>query len=54
MITKLLIPQIERFASKYKYAKMNINVINTMMSSMVMKSANAQGNHYTFILNDAA
>lgn len=49
-----LIPQIERFASKYKYAKMNINVINTMMSSMVMKSANAQGNHYTFILNDAA
>lgn len=49
-----LIPQIERFASKYNYAKMNINVVNTMMNSMVMRSANAQGNKYTFILNDAA
>lgn len=47
-----VIPQIERFASKQNYAKLNINVINTVMDSMVMKSANAQGNSYTFIVND--
>lgn len=50
-----VIPQIERFASKYKYAtgKLNINVINTVMDQMTAKSANSQGNHYTFIVNDA-
>ena len=47
-----LIPQIERFASKYKYAKMNVNVINTMLDQMNQKAANATGNNYTFIVND--
>lgn len=46
-----VIPQIERFASKYKYAKLNINVINTMLSTMAQKSANPVGNSYTFIVN---
>lgn len=47
-----LIPQIERFASKYKYAKLNINVINTVMDTMNQKAANATGNHYVFVVND--
>ena len=47
-----LIPQIEKFTSKYKYAKMNVNVIQTMMDQMNSKAANATGNHYTFIVND--
>lgn len=47
-----LIPQIERFASKFKYAKMNVNVIHTMMDQMNAKAANSTGNHYTFIVND--
>lgn len=47
-----LVPQLERFASKYKYAKLNINVINTVMETMNQKAANATGNHYTFIVND--
>ena len=47
-----LIPQIERFASKYKYAKLNVNVINTVMSTMTEKAASATGNHYTFVVND--
>ena len=47
-----LIPQIERFASKYKYAKLNINVINTIMDQMNQKAAQAIGNHYTFVVND--
>lgn len=47
-----LIPQIERFASKFKFAKLNVNVINTVMETMNQKAANATGNHYTFIVND--
>jgi len=47
-----LIPQIERFASKFKFAKLNINVINTVMGQMTDKAANATGNHYTFVVND--
>ena len=47
-----LIPQIERFASKYKYAKLNVNVINTVMDQMNQKSASATGNNYVFIVND--
>jgi len=47
-----LIPQIERFASKYKYAKLNVNVINTVIDQMNQKAANATGNSYTFVVND--
>ena len=47
-----LIPQIERFASKYKYPKMNVNVMNTVIDQMNQKAANATGNRYTFIVND--
>ena len=47
-----LIPQIERFASKFKDAKLNVNVINTVMDQMNQKAANATGNHYTFVVND--
>lgn len=48
-----LVAQIERFASKYKFAKLNINVMNTIMGQMSVKAANPTGNHYTFIINDA-
>lgn len=47
-----IVPQIERFASKYKYAKLSVNVINTVINTMTQKAANATGNHYTFIVND--
>lgn len=47
-----LIPQIERFASKFKYAKLNVGVINTALGQMNDKAANATGNHYTFVVND--
>lgn len=47
-----LVPQIERFASKYKFAKLNINVINTVMEQMNMKAMNPTGNNYVFIVND--
>lgn len=47
-----LIPQYERFASKMKFAKVNINVINTILEQMNQKAATPTGNHYTFLLND--
>jgi hypothetical protein len=47
-----LIPQIERFASKFKFAKLGINTINTAIDQMNQKAVNATGNHYTFIVND--
>jgi hypothetical protein len=47
-----LIPQIERFASKFKYAKMNVNVISTVMDQMNQKAASAIGNNYVFVVND--
>lgn len=47
-----LIPQFERFASKHKYAKMSVNVMNLVMQQMTAKAKNATGNHYLFIVND--
>lgn len=47
-----LIPQIERFASKFKFAKLTINVINKVLEQMNVKAADATGNNYTFIVND--
>lgn len=47
-----LVPQIERFASKQKYAKLNVNIINNVIDQMNQKAANATGNSYTFIVND--
>ena len=47
----MLIPQIERFASKYKYAKWNINVLNKVLNTMSEKAVNQTGNHYVFVVN---
>ena len=47
-----LVPQIERFASKQKYATLNVNIINNVIDQMNQKAANATGNNYTFIVND--
>lgn len=47
-----LIPQIERFASKFNFAKMNINVLNTALQQLNTKAVNTTGNHYTFVIND--
>lgn len=40
-----LIPQFQRFASKMKYAKLDISVFNTVMDQMADKSVNPTGNH---------
>ena len=33
-----IIPQVERFASKYAYTKLTVDVFNTALSAMVEKA----------------
>lgn len=47
-----IIPQVERFASKYAYTILNPMVFNTMMATMVEKAENPTGNHFVFICNE--
>lgn len=46
-----LIPQIERFASKYHANKFTIQTFQTVINTMVEKAENDQGNHFVFICN---
>ena len=39
-ITYLLIPQIERFAGKYMFTKLNMRAIETALSAMVARCDN--------------
>ena len=49
-----IIPQVERFASKYNYAKMTREVFKTVLNQMTAKSDKPTGNTYTFIVNEKA
>ena len=44
-----LIPQIERFASKYAYSKMTLELFNTIIRTLNEKANKSTGNKY-FIL----
>lgn len=47
-----IIAQIERYANKYAYAKMSVNVMDTVMEYMRQKSRKSDGNKYVFIVNE--
>lgn len=47
-----MIPQIERFASKYSANKITINTFHTIISTMVEKAENTINNHFAFICNE--
>lgn len=49
-----LVPQIERFASKYAYNRMTLELFNTIIFTMNEKAENITGNHYHFCVNDKA
>ena len=49
-----MIPQIERFASKYAANKITINTFHTVINTMVEKAENPTGNHFCFIVNEIA
>jgi hypothetical protein len=46
------LPQINRFAGMYSYAKMSISVFNKAILAMTQKSERPQGNEYVFICNE--
>ena len=47
-----IVPQVERFASKYAFAKLSIDVFQTVMATMNEKAAQPTGNKYMFICNE--
>ena len=47
-----LIPQVERFASKYAFNTLTLEVFNTVIATMNEKADNPTGNHYVFICNE--
>ena len=44
-------PSVERFAHKMKYARLDISVINTVMSQMADRCENPTGNTWVFAVN---
>ena len=49
-----MIPQIERFASKYSANKITINTFHTVIQTMVEKADSPTGNHFCFMINERA
>lgn len=47
-----IIPQVERFASKYAFAKLTIEVFHTVLAALNEKANNPTGNKYVFICNE--
>lgn len=50
--TEGIIPQIERFATKFVFNKLNIRLFEQAMDEIVAKCDDPQGNHLTFICNN--
>lgn len=51
VITNLLIPQAERFATKFVFNKLNVRLFEQAMDEMIAKCENPQGNHFVFVVN---
>lgn len=47
-----IIPQVERYASKYAFNNMTIQVFQDAMSAMAEKAERPTGNHFVFICNE--
>lgn len=47
-----IIPQIERFASKYAYNKLTVQAFTTALSMMCEKAENPTGNKFVFVCNE--
>ena len=47
-----MIPQIERFASKFSANRVTINTFQTIISTMVEKAEKPTGNVFTFVINE--
>jgi len=49
-----IIPQINRFAGMYNYAKLNVAVFNKAIMTMSQKAEQPQGNTFAFVCNEKA
>ena len=49
-----LIPQVERYASKYVYSELTVDAMQTAIGMMNQKAEKATGNKYAFICNEKA
>lgn len=47
-----VVPQVERFAGKYVFNRLSIQVFNTAMGEMVTKATQPTGNKFVFICNE--
>ena len=47
-----IISQIERFASRYVFSRLTVNVFDTAILQMNEKAAKPMGNHYVFVCNE--
>lgn len=47
-----IISQVERFAARYVFSKLTINVFDTAIMQMNEKARTSMGNHYLFVCND--
>jgi hypothetical protein len=45
------IPQVQRYASKFNYTKLDTKLFNRMLMTLSKKCASAQGNTFTFVVN---
>lgn len=47
-----IIPQIERFASKYAYNKLTMSVLETAINMLSQKATSPMGNNFMFVINE--
>ena len=47
-----IIPQIERYASKYAFSNLSVEVFQTIISTMNEKAKLPTGNKYLFVVNE--
>ena len=47
-----IIPQIERFASKYAYNKLTMSVLETAIHILAQKAVSTTGNNFMFVINE--
>ena len=49
-----IIPQVERYASKYVYSELTVDAMKTAINMMVQKAEKPTGNKFAFIVNEKA
>lgn len=49
-----IIPQVERYASKYVYSELTVDAMKTALNMLGQKSEKPTGNRYAFICNEKA